>query len=75
MMVMMMRSKQVLYKVIWLTYAVPFSHMVPSYPERQVHWFGRAHLMKLKTRTLDWKNNNFVLDVPEGSGSRKGEKV
>lgn len=46
-------------KVIWLAYSVPFSHMVPSYPERQVHWFGRAHLMKIKN------NNKFVVDVAE----------
>lgn len=66
--------------MIWLTYAVPFSHMVPSYPERQVHWFGRAHLMKIKNKNFedmkkDWNNNNFVLHIPEGSGSRNGEKV
>ena len=41
-----------------MTYAVPFSHIVPSYPDRQVHWFGRAHLMKIK-------NDKFVLDVAE----------
>lgn len=32
---------------------VPFSHMVPSYPERQVHWFGRAHLMKIKNKNFE----------------------
>ena len=25
---------------------IPFSHMMPPYPERHVHWFGRAHLQE-----------------------------
>lgn len=43
----------------WMSHTVPFSHIVPSYPERQVHWFGRAHLMKINN------NNKFVSDIEE----------
>ena len=42
-----------------MSHAVPFSHIMPSYPERQVHWFGRAHLMKIKN------NNKLVSDIAE----------
>lgn len=36
--------------------------------------------MKIKNKNFedmkkDWNNNNFVLHIPEGSGSRNGEKV
>ena len=33
---------------LYIYYTLPFSHIIPLYPEVHVQWFGRAHLYEKK---------------------------